>query len=201
MNIFLDLFLTFFKIGAFTFGGGYAMLPLILEDVAAHGWMEETALLDFVAVSESTPGPFAINIATYVGSEMGRNFGLWGGFFGSFCATLGVVLPSFIIILIVAQFYEKFKTSFVVKGLLNGLRPAAIGLIGSAVISTALTVFFPYGFADILKNILTLDFFMAIIIFALALFLILKKKLHPIIVILISAALGIISGYAPLLFK
>ena len=201
MNIFLDLFLTFFKIGAFTFGGGYAMLPLILEDVQAHGWMEETALLDFVAVSESTPGPFAINIATYVGSEMGREMGLLGGFFGSFCATLGVVLPSFIIILIVAQFYEKFKTSFVVKGLLNGLRPAAIGLIGSAVISTAVTVFFPQGFTDILKNILTIELLFAVIIFALALFLILKKKLHPIIVILISAALGIISGYAPLLFK
>lgn len=93
--IFLELFLTFFKIGAFTFGGGYAMLPLIQSEVISNGWLDKEAILDFVAVAESTPGPFAINIATYIGSEM-------GGLFGAFCATLGVVLPSFVIILIVA---------------------------------------------------------------------------------------------------
>lgn len=193
MNIFLDLFLTFFKIGLFTFGGGYAMLPLILEEVQTHGWMEQQALIDFIAVSESTPGPFAINIATYVGSQM-------GGLFGSFCATLGVVLPSFIVILIVARCYEKFKESRYVKGALNGLRPAAIGLIGTAVLTTALEVFFPAGFKNILDNILSVEFISSIIIFALALFLILKKKKHPIIVILISAALGIAAGYLPMLF-
>ncbi len=193
MNIFLDLFLTFFKIGLFTFGGGYAMLPLILEEVQTHGWLPQQALIDFIAVSESTPGPFAINIATYVGSEM-------GGVFGSFCATLGVVLPSFIVILIVARCYEKFKESRYVKGALNGLRPAAIGLIGAAVLSTALEVFFPAGFKNILGNILSVEFISSLLIFALALFLILKKKKHPIIVILISAALGIAAGYLPMLF-
>ena len=93
--IFLELFLTFLMIGAFTFGGGYAMLPLIQEEVAAKGWIDAASLVDFVAVSESTPGPFAINMATYVGSEM-------GGVLGAACATLGVVLPSFVIFLIVA---------------------------------------------------------------------------------------------------
>ena len=102
--IFLTLFLTFFKIGLFTFGGGYAMLPLIQEEVIAHDWMSMEQLVNFVAVSESTPGPFAINIATYVGTET-------GGLLGAFCATLGVVMPSFTVILIVAQFYEKFKES------------------------------------------------------------------------------------------
>ena len=194
MNIFLDLFFTFFKIGLFTFGGGYAMLPLILEEVESHGWMEQQALIDFIAVSESTPGPFAINISTYVGSEM-------GGLFGSFCATLGVVLPSFIIILIVAKCYEKFKQSRYVKGALNGLRPAAIGLIGTAVLTTALEVFFPAGYGDLLNTVISAEFISSAIIFGLSLFLILKKKLHPIIVILISAAIGIAVGYLPLLFK
>ena len=100
--IFLELFWTFFKIGAFTFGGGYAMLPLIQEAVLTKGWATSEALINFIAVSESTPGPFAINMATYIGSEQ-------GGVFGAFCATLGVVMPSFIVILLVAKFFDKFK--------------------------------------------------------------------------------------------
>ena len=102
--IFWELFWTFFQIGAFTFGGGYAMLPLIQEEVLKKGWLSEQALVDFIAVSESTPGPFAVNIATYIGSQP-------GGILGSVCATLGVVLPTFIVILIVAKCYEKFKVS------------------------------------------------------------------------------------------
>jgi chromate transporter len=84
--ILLDLFLTFLKIGAFTFGGGYAMLPLIEAEVAAHGWMTIEELINFIAVSESTPGPFAVNVSTYVGAET-------GGFPGAVCATLGVICP------------------------------------------------------------------------------------------------------------
>lgn len=84
--IYLELFYIFLKIGAFTFGGGYAMLPLIQDEVIAHNWIDSQSLIDFIAVSESTPGPFAVNIATYVGAEV-------GGIFGSFCATLGVILP------------------------------------------------------------------------------------------------------------
>ncbi len=194
--IFLELFLTFFKIGLFTFGGGYAMLPLIQSEVQAKGWMSQSALVDFIAVSESTPGPFAINIATYVGSET-------GGILGSVCATLGVVLPSFIVILIVAQCYERFKTSFAVKGVLSGLRPAAIGLIGSAVLTAAATVFIPAEPTAFLEVITSYDFICGAVIFAVCLPLILnkKKKIHPIIVIAIAAALGIVSGYAPLLFS
>lgn len=190
--IFLKLFLTFFKIGLFTFGGGYAMLPLIQSEVAANSWMTQSELVDFVAVSESTPGPFAINIATYVGSET-------AGVLGSVCATLGVVMPSFIIILIVARCYEKFKASVVVKGLLNGLRPAAIGLIATAVLTAAQTVFVPTAAAPVLDVVLSYDFICGVIIFALCLTLILKK-VHPVIVIGIAAALGIASGFAAPLF-
>ena len=193
--ILLELFFTFFKIGLFTFGGGYAMLPLIQSEVQAKGWMSQSALVDFIAVSESTPGPFAINIATYVGSET-------AGVLGSVCATLGVVMPSFIVILIVAQCYAKFKESFAVKGVLSGLRPAAIGLIGSAVLTAAATVFIPAEPTPILEVITSYDFICGAVIFAICLPLILnkKKKIHPIIVIALAAALGIASGYAPLLF-
>ena len=102
MSIYLHLFLTFLSIGAFTFGGGYAMLPLIQKAVIDNEWLTEEAIVNFIAVSESTPGPFAINIATYVGMET-------GGFLGAICATLGVVAPSFVIILIVARIYVLIK--------------------------------------------------------------------------------------------
>ena len=156
--------------------------------------MAQEELINFIAVAESTPGPFAINIATYVGSEM-------GGILGSAFATLGVVLPSFIVILIVAKIYEAFKQSRYVKGAMCGLRPAAVGLIASAVLETALEVFFPAGFGSIVSTLISLEFISGAVIFALSLFLILKKKVHPIIVILISAALGIAVGYAPILIK
>lgn len=183
--IYLKLFLTFLKIGAFTFGGGLAMLPLMQEEVLANEWLTLSQIIDFIAVSESTPGPIAINMATYIGSET-------AGFWGSVCAILGVVLPSFVIILIVARCYEKFKESKIVRGCMSGLKPAVVGLIGSALISAALTVFFPTGLTlSVFKDI---AFYSSLVIFALALVLSFKK-VHPIIVICLSAALGIVSGY------
>ena len=114
--IYLKLFLIFFKIGAFTFGGGYAMLPLIQQEVLSQGWMDLEQLVNFIAVSESTPGPLAVNLSTYIGAET-------GGLLGSFCATVGVVLPSFVIILLVAKFYQAFQTNTLVKGCMNGPAP------------------------------------------------------------------------------
>lgn len=183
--ILLELFLTFFKIGAFTIGGGYAMLPLIQADVIAHGWMPEEQIVNFIAVSESTPGPFAINISTYVGSQV-------GGILGAVCATLGVVLPSFIIILIVARIFEKFKNSKTVSGLMTGLKPAVIGLIGSAIVTIAITVFFPTGLTTAVFT--TLPFYVSLVIFLIAMVLAFKKT-HPIIIICLSAILGIAAGY------
>jgi len=190
--IFLELFVTFFLIGAFTFGGGYAMLPLIQQEVLNKGWMAEEQILNFIAVSESTPGPFAINIATYVGSVVGGE-GVWESVLGAFCATLGVVLPSFIVILIVAQFFMKFKTSKIVSGCMSGLRPAVIGMISSAIVSMAMTAFFYNGFS--LDSVLTLEFVCLVILFVISLVMALKK-VHPIIIIVMSAALGIAVGYA-----
>lgn len=197
MNIFLDLFLTFFKIGAFTFGGGYAMLPLMQEEVLSHKWMELSDVVNFIAVSESTPGPFAINMATYVGSEVGGAYGVAGSIFGSFCATLGVVVPSFVVILIVAKCFEKFKNSFAVKGCMTGLKPAVVGLIGSAIVSVALTVFLPAGvsMAGLMASIKDIAFYCYLAIFALCTVLAFKK-VHPIIIIVLAAVLGIVTGYA-----
>lgn len=183
--ILVTLFLTFFKIGAFTFGGGYAMLPLIQAEVTSRGWIGQEDLVNFIAVSESTPGPFAVNIATYIGSEM-------AGVLGAVATTLGVVMPSFLIILLVARFFEKFKTNTVVSGCMSGLKPAVIGLIGAAVISIGKTVFFPDTVSvqvlyDV-KTYISLGIFgvMAVLAF---------RKVHPILIVILSAIAGIVAGF------
>ena len=179
----LDLFLTFFKIGAFTFGGGYAMLPLIQEEVIKNGWVSEEMLIDFVAISESTPGPFAVNIATYIGTEL-------SGILGAMFSTLGVVLPSFIIILLVAKFFMKFKENKIIKGLMKGLKPAAVGLIASVVISMFLTVFMPNGINNIVFDKTMIISVLIFLVSSLCVF----EKAHPIVVIIISAIMGIGCG-------
>ena len=136
--IFLELFWSFFKIGLFTFGGGYAMLPMIQSEMERHGWIQAEELVNFIAVSESTPGPFAINISTYVGMET-------GGLFGAFCATFGVVLPSFAVILIVAKCLQKFRSNQWVQGGLFGIKVAVVGLIAASALSVAASVFFRRG--------------------------------------------------------
>lgn len=189
--IYLELFLTFLMIGAFTFGGGYAMLPMIQEQVGLR-WghiISQEAMVDFVAVSESTPGPFAINMATFVGNQV-------GGVLGSALATLGVVLPSFIIILIVVKIYDQFRKSKLVKGAMSGLKPAVVGLIANAILGVFITVFFPAGWN--LAVFTTPVFYVSLGIF-LVMLLLAFKKLHPILVIVLSAVLGIIFGYAGLL--
>ena len=197
--IYLSLFLTFFKIGLFTIGGGYAMIPLIESElVRSHGWITREQMLNIFAISESTPGPFAINTATYVGSMMGGD-GIGRSLLGAFCATLGVVLPSFIIILIVARFYEKYKQSRIVKGCMSGLKPAAVGLIGAAVMKAVGEALIPKD-TTWATAVVTPDFYVSIGIFALTCFLAFRKKLHPIWLILLSAAIGIGWGYlSPLL--
>ena len=171
------------------------MLPLIQSEVLSHGWMELDELINFVAVSESTPGPFAINMATYVGSEM-------GGVFGSVCATFGVVLPSFVIILIVAKCYLAFQNSRVVKGCMTGLRPVAVGLIGGAVITIGISVFFPAvtAFETVKSGAFWLGLvkdgaFWSSVALSIAGTVMAFKKVHPIIIIVMSAAVGIGLGY------
>lgn len=195
---YLVLFLEFLKIGAFTFGGGYAMIPFIQETVLKHEWLTNQELIDFIAVSESTPGAFAVNISTYVGSQVGAQaHGFVGSIIGAILATTGVVLPAFLIILIIAKIYEKFKSSKTVKGAMFGLKSTVVGLIGAAVISIAFEVFFTNGFSATVLT--TSAFWFSLVVFAVMLFLLLYKKLSPIIIIAISAVLGIIAGYVGLI--
>lgn len=184
--IYLRLFWTFFKIGLFTIGGGYAMLPLIQSETLAHGWLTQEQIVNFIAVSESTPGPFAVNIATFIGMET-------GGVPGAVCATTGVVLPSFIIILIVAKCFDKYRNSRVVGGCMSGMKPAVVGLIAAAVISVGGTVFFPAGISA--SVFASPAFIVSALIFAAALIMAFRKT-HPIVIICISAVVGIAAGYA-----
>lgn len=182
--ILLELFWTFFKIGAFTFGGGYAMLPLIQSEVAAKGWLPEQIMVDFVAVSESTPGPFAVNMATFVGTQM-------AGFAGALCATLGVVLPSFVIILLVAKGYQRFQSSTMIRGCMSGLKPAVVGMIATAVLNVGKTVFFSTGLS--LAVLASPALYISGGIFLLVLILAFRKT-HPILLICLSAVIGIAAG-------
>ena len=194
--VFLELFLTFFSIGIVTFGGGYAMLMPIIQQVELH-WSElftGTQLKDFIAVAESTPGPFAINMSTYVGSVVG---GAQGGFgmsvLGAFCATMGVVLPSFLVILIVVKLYDRFRASRLVKGAMTGLKPAVVGLIACAIWGVLLDVFVPGGkFSWAIFK--TTDLYVSLGIFV-TMVILGFKKVHPIILICLSAIAGIAFGY------
>ena len=189
--IYFELFYIFFYIGLFTFGGGYAMIGMIQEEVVKHAWISEDALIDFIAISESTPGPFAINIATFIGSQT-------GGILGAICATIGVVLPSFIIILLVAIVMKRILKNRFVQGGLSGVRPVVISLI----LSTAIFFFirmvftaggsFNYRATDFSFNRSGFVIFI-ILFFISALYKVTKKKcLNPIILLGISAGLGIL---------
>lgn len=185
--IYLQLFLTFLEIGAVSFGGGFAIISMVRERALTYGWLTEEELLNLIAVSESTPGPIAVNVATFVGSTQ-------GGLLGAFLATLGVVLPSFIIILLIASILKNLLKYEGVKAFLGGIRPTVIGLIVSTAGMMLLSGLF--GFSKIGDSFSPDPG--SIIIFALLLlsaFLIkkaTKKQPSFIVMILISAVLGMI---------
>ncbi|MBM7582864.1 chromate transporter [Caldicoprobacter guelmensis] len=189
-KLYLELLWTFFKIGLFTIGGGYAMIPLIQQEIVNHGWLTFKETIDMIAVSEMTPGPFAINAATFVGVKT-------GGIPGATFATVGVVLPSFIIVTLVAKYSARFKDQPLLQYALYGLRPAVIGLIASAAFLIARTTFFMASngsvriFVDI-RNILNAINWRAVLIFVVAIIASLKYKMHPIFLIVLSGVLGII---------
>lgn len=130
--IYVELFWNFLMIGALSFGGGYGMISLVRETVLGHGWLTEGEFLSFIAVSESTPGPLAINMATFIGSSQ-------GGFWGALCATLGVVLPSFVIILLVASVLQNLMKYAGVNAFLGGVRPCVVAMILATAVNMALS--------------------------------------------------------------
>lgn len=180
--ILLELFLEFFKIGLFCFGGAFGMIPLIGETVLDHGWLTEGQFYDFIGVCESTPGPIAVNMATYVGSTQ-------AGFPGSLAATLGVVLPSFLIILLIASVLRNFTGNPYFKGFLKGVKP----VIAALILSTGITLLAgTTGFTHLQPNWISIGIFAVLCGIWFLYPKLTKKKLSSITLILISAVLGIL---------
>ena len=186
--ILFELFITFFYIGATTFGGGYAMIPLVRDEVVPR-WLSDAEFINMIAVAEATPGPVAINMATFIGSSE-------AGILGSALATLGVVLPSFIIILLISSIIKNFLKYKAVDAFLSGVRPVVVALITGTAITMLISNLLGISLADLKLNF-TPDLF-GIIIFAILMTIsIVYKKIKrrapsPIVMILISAALGIV---------
>ena len=184
--IYWQLFFTFLKVGAFTFGGGYAMLSLIGDSVLKYGWMTEEEFLNFIGVETVIPGPIAINMATYIGYGQ-------GGFLGALLATLGVALPSFVIILVIAMFIRNLIKYPPVKSFIIGMRPALGGLILSVAVTMALTVFF--GIDNVKTANVAFDWRMLVIL-AIVVFVPLiwkrrrKKEISSVVLVVISGILG-----------
>lgn len=179
--IFFELFSTFFIIGMFTIGGGYAMLSLIQNEVVTvHAWIDETAFTDIVAISQMTPGPIGINSATYIGYEVLARTGAseFLCILGSATATFAVVLPSFIIVLAICRVYDKWKDHYMFKGVMSGLKPATLGLIGTAALGLAT----PENFIDWKSYVLCIAAFIALYF----------KKLGPFSVIGLGALAGLL---------
>lgn len=185
--IYLTLFLVFLEIGAVSFGGGYGMIPMMRDACLSHGFLTEEQFMDFIAVAESTPGPIAVNMATFVGSSQ-------GGFLGALLATLGVVLPALLIILLIAAVLKNLLKYKGVQGFLSGVRPAVAALILATAVTMGLRTIFGVtsvsgGFAFNYKGLIILAILVAV---GLGSKYLLKKKASPIVVILISAGLGVL---------
>jgi len=169
MNLIIKIFLTFLKIGAFSFGGGYAMIPFIEKEIVSkNSWLSLKEFIDIIAIAEMTPGPIAVNSSTFVGYKI-------AGFWGAFAGTIGVIIDSFVLITISAKYLSSFKDSKVVKGIFMGVRPAVIGLIISAAISVGET-----SITDIKSLIISIAILISI----------LKFKVHPILSIVIAGLIG-----------
>lgn len=192
--IYLQLFLEFFKIGLFCFGGAFGMIPLIEETVVKHGWLTESEFFNLIGVCESTPGPIAVNTATYVGSVM-------GGPLGSIAATLGVVLPSFLIILLIASVLKNLTDNKYFKGFMRGVKPVVVALILS---TGSLLLLKTIGYVGL--QVFSVDWVSVVILVLLVgiyfgITYLRKKKLSAVKIILLSAGVGVAVSMAFEAFK
>jgi chromate transporter len=179
------LFYEFFKIGIFTYGGGLAMLPLLQEKAITYGWLTKEQFTDMIAISQSTPGAIAINMATFVGYDQ-------AGLLGAILSSMGLILPGFIIIIIVSKFLKHFNEKPVVKAIFVGLRAAVIGLILTAVINVAMVSIVNYDLYKETEMIGNLFDVKSTILFAAVMFAVIKYKKHPIYYIISAGIIGII---------
>ncbi|TCT14615.1 chromate transporter [Natranaerovirga pectinivora] len=183
MNI-LILFIEFFKVGIFSYGGGLAMLPLLQETALDKGWVTVTEFADLIAISQSTPGPIAINMATYIGFSS-------GGVFGALVASIAVILPGFILAIIVATFLQRFNEHPLVKSAFIALKAAVLGLVCTAIVQVALVSLYTVEQGNLLRFYRDIDF-RAIAVFLIMILGILKFKKHPIVYIVIAGVAGAI---------
>lgn len=182
---YIQLFFEFFKTGLFAVGGGLATLPFLYDMARNYTWFDESNLADMVAVSQSTPGPIGINMATFAGFQA-------GGLIGSIIATVGLILPSFIIIIIVAHFLNKFRESKQVEAVFYGLRPAVAGLIAVAWFQVIKISILTLDKFNETKNILNIFNYKALILFIVIYFASRKSKRHPALFLLIGVIAGIV---------
>jgi chromate transporter len=178
---FLQLYLSFFKIGLFSFGGGYATLPLIEEEIVnVQGFLTYQQFIDLLVIAEITPGPIGINSASFAGHQV-------AGWLGATVATLGVVTPAITLVLLLGYLFQKYQNLALVKGFVNGLRPASVALIASAAVTIVLTAFFgqtslPVNWADF--NWLSLILFLG------SLYLLQKYNINTLKIILLTGLIG-----------
>lgn len=189
--IFLKLFWVFFKTGLFAVGGGMATIPFLYDISDSTGWFTHNDLANMIAVSESTPGPIGVNMATYVGYVTGVNEGgIPFGILGAVIATLGLIMPAIIIILIIALFLKSFRDNKYLNSAFYGLRPASTGLIAAAGLSVAVTTILPEGF--VLSGFNWKGVILAAVLLILTNFVKKVKNLHPIVFIIVSAVAGVV---------
>lgn len=191
--MYLQMFFEFFKTGLFAVGGGMATIPFLYEMSARTGWFSADDLANMIAVGESTPGPIGVNMATYVGFVNGMNHhGVAGALLGAVTATLGLITPSVIVILIIAAILKSFRNNRYVESAFYGLRPASTGLIAAAGISVILSNLFYSGQVRLLQAINWKGWALAILLWVLTNVVKQTKKLHPIVFIGLAALAGII---------
>ena len=189
MNLYLQLFISFLQIGALSFGGGYAAMPLIQQQVVTlHGWLSLSEFTDLITISQMTPGPIAINSATFVGTRV-------GGFWGALCATTGCVLPSCLLVSLLAWAYLKYGHLSIIQDVLSSLRPAVIAMIASAGFSILISILWPQGLSSLaaLSQNVNLRGFL---IFLGALVLLIRLRMNPILVMVLSGAAEVLCQLA-----
>lgn len=187
--IYLQLFLSFLQVGAFSFGGGYAAMPLIRSQVVElHPWLSASEFTDLITISQMTPGPIAVNSATFVGTRI-------AGWTGALAATAGCVLPSCILVTLLARIYLRYRNLSLIQGVLKSLRPAVIAMIAAAGVSILVTAFLPSadlsavsGSRTASAGILSAVNLRAVCIFAACLFLLIRRKMNPILVMFLAGA-------------
>ena len=181
--IYLQLFLSFLQIGALSFGGGYAAMPLIeAQIVTTHGWLDLTEFANLVTIAEMTPGPIAVNAATFVGTKI-------AGVPGALVATLGCILPACVLVTLIAKLYLKYRSLAVLQSVLGSLRPAVVAMIASAGVTILMSAF--WGGRTV---VLSGTNYLMVAIFALCFLLLRKTKCNPIAVMILAGVLNLAAG-------